>query len=249
MDGNAFLGGLIAGLVYLVAGIRLIGLSWRSQRLPEFLLGSSLILWGFSYVCWQIPISTANHPLTQPLFFAGRILTHAGTIFFAYFVLLAFRSQSRWAKTLVHAITFSLFAGVAGSIAVGDWEGIRPLSNPWWWVDWAAGFVAMSWVGVEGFIHYPKARKQMQLGSCDPLVCNRYLLWGIVGVVWTVYSWVLLYQTSEFEAGRVWSMVMDRANGVVEATGVAIVWLIFFPPHFYRRWISGEAPAPEPEEA
>ena len=55
-----------------------------------------------------------------------------------------------------------VFAGVAGSISVGDWEGIRPLSNPWWWLNWTAGAVAMSWVGVEGFIQYPKARQSMR---------------------------------------------------------------------------------------
>jgi hypothetical protein len=249
MDGNVFLNGAVAGLFYFIAGARLIRLSWQSQKSHEFLLGMSLFLWGLSYFCWQIPIATANQPLTQPLFFASRILTHVGTIFFAIFVWIAFRNRARWATYLVFAIAIGLFAGVAGSIAVGDWEGIRPSSNPWWWVDWAAGLVAMSWVGVEGFIEYPKARQRVRLGLCDPLVCNRYLIWGITGVVWAAYSWILLYQTIEFEIDGVWSIAVDHANGVVEATGVALVWLIFFPPRFYRRWIAGAAPAAQTEEA
>ena len=249
MDESAFLGGAIAGLVYLIAGVRLILLSWRSQKSPELLVGMSLFFWGLSYIAWQIPIATANQPLTQPLFFVGRVFTHVGTIFFASFVWITFRNQARWAKYLVFAITIGLVTGVAGSIAVGDWEGTRPLSNPWWWVDWTAGFVAMSWVGVEGFIAYPKARQRMQLGLCDPLACNRYLIWGITGLIWTTYSWVLLYQTTEFETTAVWSIAIDRANGVVEATGGALVWLIFFPPGFYRRWFADAAPAAKPEEA
>jgi hypothetical protein len=60
---------------------------------------------------------------------------------------------------------------------------------------------------------------------------------------------VLLCQTAEFESNQVWSTSMDRANGVIEATGILIVWLIFFPPRFYQRWIGGSAPAAEPEEA
>ena len=242
MGESAFLGGVFAGLVYLIAGVHLIRLSLQSQKAPELLLGTSLFLWGLSYVCWQIPIATANQPLTQPLFFAGRVFTHAGTIFFAYFIWIVFCDQARWARYLVYTIAICLFAGVAGSISVGDWEGIRPLSNRWWWLDWTAGVVATSWVGVEGFIQYPKARQRMRLGLCDPLVCNRYLLWGIVGVVWTVYSGVLLHQTAEFETYQVWSITMDRANGVVEAIGVTLVWLIFFPPRFYQRWVCGADP-------
>jgi hypothetical protein len=87
------------------------------------------------------------------------------------------------------------------------------------------------------------------LGLCDPLVCNRYLIWGITGIVWTAYSWILLYQTVEFEANGFWSIAVDRTNGVVEATGVALIWLIFFPPRFYQRWIAGAAPAAKPEVA
>jgi hypothetical protein len=249
MEESAYLGGVVAGLVYFAAAVRLIRLSWRSQKSPELMLGLALFLWGLSYVCWQIPIATANQPLTQPLFFMGRIFTHAGTIFFAFFVRIAFRHQSRWAKYLVYAIALSLFVGVAGSIGVGDWEGIRPISNSWWWLDWAGGTVAMIWISVEGFLEYPKARKRMQLGHCDSIACNRFLLWGIVGIVWTSYNGVLLWQTADFESNQVWSMTVDRANGLIEATGVALVWLIFFPPRFYQRWIGGTSPAAEPEEA
>jgi hypothetical protein len=249
MEERAFLGGGVAGLVYFIAGVRLIHLSWRSQKSPEFLLGMSFFLWGLSYACWQIPIATADQPLTQPLFFAGRVLTNVGTIFFANFVWIAFRNRARWAKYLVFAIAIGSFAGVAGSIAAGDWEGVRPLSNPWWWLDWAASAAAFCWVGVEGFIEYPKARRRVQLGLCDPLVCNRFLIWGITGLVWIAYLWIFPYQNIEFEADGVWSIALDRANGVVEATGVALVWLIFFPPRFYRRWIAGAAPAARPEEA
>ena len=249
MEESAFIGGVVAGIVYFMVGARLIHQSWRSQESPEFLLGMSFFIWGLSYACWQIPIVMANRPLTQPLFFAGRILTHVGTILLATFVWIAFRNRAHWAKYLVFAIAIGLSAGVAGSTAQGDWEGVRPLSNPWWWLDWAAGFVGMSWVGVEGFIEYHRSRRRVQLGLCDPLASNRFLIWGITGVVWTAYSWIFMYQNVEFERTGFWSTAMDSTNGVVETTGVALVWLIFFPPRFYRRWVAGAAPAAKPEEA
>ena len=249
MEDSAFIGGTIAGLCYFVAGISLIRLSWRSQRPPDVLIGMGFLLWGVSYACWQIPIATPNQPLTQPLFFAGRIFTHAGTIFFAAFTWTEFRNQSHWAKWLVFAIAVTLIAGVAGSVFIGDWEGIRPISNTWWWVEWTASLVAMTWVGVEGFIEYPKARQRVRLGLCEPLVCNRFLLWGITGIVSAVYSRVLLSYTTAFEADGFWSTTLDRASGALEVTTVALVCLIYFPPRFYQRWFAGAAPAAEPEEA
>ncbi len=249
MEESGYLGGVLAGLVCFIAGARLIRLSWRSLKSPEFLLGVSLLLWGLSYLCWQIPIATADQPLTQPLFFAGRVFTGSATIVFASFIWIAFRSQARWAKTLVFAIAIGVFAGDAGSIAAGDWEGVQPTSNPWWWVDWAAGLVTMIWVGVEGFIHYWNARPRVQLGFCNPLVCNRYLLWGITGIIWTAVWGMLAFEYIEFETQQVWSIELDRANGALDITGIALVWLICFPPRFYQRWIAGASPAPEPEEA
>lgn len=249
MEDNAFIGGVIAGLVYFAAGVHLIRLSWRTQASPELILGTAFILWALSYACWQIPIATANQPLTQPLFFAGRVFTNAGTVFLAHFAWIGFRNQSHWARYLVYAITFCMLAGMAGSIARGDWGGIQPISNPWWFLDWGAGFVAMAWIGVEGFIEYPKARQRMRLGHCDPLVCNRFFLWAIVGVAWTLYNGVFLYQTVEFETSQYWSTNLDRAIAVIETIGIALVYLIFFPPRFYQRWIGDAAPAAEPEEA
>jgi hypothetical protein len=249
MEESAYLGGVLAGLVSFIAGVRLIHLSLRSQKSPEFLLGMTLFLWGLAYACWQIPVATANQPLTQPLFFAGRVLTCGATIFFASFARIVFRSRARWAKALVFAIAISVFAGVAGSFTVGDSEGVRPLSDPWWWADWAAALVAISWVGVEGFINHLNARQRVRLGSCDPLVCNRYLLWGITGIVWAVFYGMVALQHIEFETQEIWSTAMDRANGAVDIAGVALVWLICFPPRFYRRWIAGAAPAAQLEEA
>jgi hypothetical protein len=113
-------------------------------------------------------------------------------------------------------------------------------------VDWAAGFVSMSWVGIEGFIHYLDARERVRLGLCDPLVCNRYLLWGITGITWTVVWGMLAFEYIEFETQHVWSVAIDRTSGALDITGVALVLLICFPPRFYQRWVAGTASEAEP---
>ena len=44
MEESGYLGGVLSGLICFIAGARLIRLSWRSQKSPELLLGSSLLL-------------------------------------------------------------------------------------------------------------------------------------------------------------------------------------------------------------
>ena len=126
---------------------------------------------------------------------------------------------------------------IAGSIAVGDWEVMRPLENPWWWLGWIATFVPLIWITVEGLSGYSDLRRRVRLGLCDPIDCHRMLLWGALGVVWTVYTWALAYQTLDVETNRQWSAALERAFSALDAAGVAIIWLIFFPPRFYRAWI------------
>ena len=242
MDASAYFGGASAGLFYLLVGIRLVRLSARTGQAPERLLGSSFLLWSLSYLCWQLPIANPDQPLAAPLFFVGRVLSYTATVLCAVFSRLVFRNQERWATGLVIGIAIGLSVGVAGSAAVGDWEGIRPLSNPWWWLECLVYSAAMAWIGVEGLVEYSKARQRRRLGLCDALVCNRYLLWGLAGVVWTLYAWVLAAQTVHFERNQAWSVSLDNLDGAIEFLAIAIVWIAFFPPAGYRRWLHGGIP-------
>jgi hypothetical protein len=205
LDASAYFGGAFAGFFYLVAGIRLVRLSVRTGQAAERLLGSSFLLWSVSYLCWQVPIADPDHVLATPLFFAGRVVNYIATVLCVVFSRLVFRNQKRWATGFVIGIAIGLSVGVAGSAAVGDWEGIHPLSNPWWWLEWLAYSAAMSWVGVEGLVEYSKARQRRRLGLCDALVCNRYLLWGLAGVLWALYALLLVAQTVHFERNQAWS--------------------------------------------
>ena len=52
-----------------------------------------------------------------------------------------------------------LLVGVVGSAAVGDWEGVYALSNPWFWPEWAGMTLPFIWFGIEGFQIIKKLRK------------------------------------------------------------------------------------------
>jgi hypothetical protein len=73
---------------------------------------------------------------------------------------------------------------------------------------------------------------------CDALTSNRFLLWGVAGAIWLLLQFVVLFQYIEYAATQQWGATMNNLVGFLEVVPVAAAWLIFFPPAFYRDWIS-----------
>jgi len=238
---SAFIQNAISCLIFLVVGARLYRLSVRTGRAPERLLGASLLLWGASIPLYDVPYLLLGEPGVAPFSFASRVLTQMGTIAFVVFTRRVFRAQERWAAWLVIGTAVCLSVGVGGSVWIGDWEGIYLLSNPWYWLECVGSIVPMGWMTAEGFIQYAKARQRRRLGLCAPLVCNRFLLWGLAGMLWLLLELSYIAQNVEYELTQHWSGSLDLLTGSLDVVPVALVWLAFFPPARYRRWVEGTA--------
>jgi heme/copper-type cytochrome/quinol oxidase subunit 4 len=241
MEDDAYIGGAIAGLLYLVAGTRLARLSVRTGEAPERLLGLTFLVWSFSYLFWQLAIALGNESLDTALFFISRLATVTGVFTLALFLRVVFRNQASWARWLVAVVALCSVVGIGGSLWVGDWESTRPLSNPWYWVEALSGITVTAWMGVEGVTQYFRARQRLQLGLCEPLVCNRYLLWSLVAASWMSLAVVVPINDITFELTGVWLATLDVLLGIFEFCGIALIWFVFFPPRFYQRWIEGSA--------
>jgi hypothetical protein len=102
---------------------------------------------------------------------------------------------------------------------------------------------ALLWGAGEALRWWRLMRRRLALGLADPLVANRFLMWGIgagaagvgslVGVVAQVATGVSMREIG-------WVTVSSSAHGMLAAVAI---WLAFVPPAAYRRWIAG-APAP-----
>jgi hypothetical protein len=79
----------------------------------------------------------------------------------------------------------------------------------------------------------------MRLRLCDPLVCNRYLLWGLYGTASTIVSLGIPLQYAAYERESVFNATWDTLINAGEILTIALIWLVFFPPALYRRWIAG----------
>jgi hypothetical protein len=147
----------------------------------------------------------------------------------------------------VYGIAVLLIGGIGGSALGGDLEGFS-ISNPGFWAEWVGYTIPFGWAGAEALVQYRQARRRVRLGFCEPLVCNRYLLWALFGVMQVCLCLVILPQYSEYETTSQFTATWDTLIGGLEIVSVTLISLVFFPPAFYRRWINGTAPAATAEE-
>jgi hypothetical protein len=242
MEGGVYFGSAISVLAYLVLGAGLIRLGIRTRSAAEWLLGLTFLLWALSYIPWVFTVTLQGRPaLESQALIASRFATNLGGVAIAFFPLLAFRRGSTWAKRLSVSIVICLIVGTAGSIWTGDPEGVEPLTNAWWWLEWIGKIAPSIWIGAEGLHHYGTTRPRVRLGLCEPIVGHRYLLWGIAGVFWTLLDFVVIGEYVEFWATRSWSAGIDNLVGFCEIAALAMIWLAYFAPAIYQRRINSSA--------
>ena len=234
-------GNAIACFAYLYVGVRLYRLSRRTRQTPEFLIAACFLLWVLSYAIWDIPYAFVRADVLVPAFcsYASLFTLALGNAAFVLFIRSVFRPDVRWATWLVAAVIVSLVMGLVGSAWAGDWEGINPLTNPWYWLDGFGALAPAAWLGAEGFNHYFKARRRLKLGFCEPMDCNRFLLWAMAGTLWVVLEGFLTASDLIYSLTGQWSELLTLGVAMFEVVPVAIIWFIFFPPEFYCRWVEG----------
>ncbi len=239
MDSTAYIGEVISAVVYLFVGLRLYRLSRHTGHTPETLIAASFLLWMLSYAIWDIPYAFVDSAERVPAVYSygSQIALASGYLVFAFFIRAVFRPDARWATALVAVIEVSILAALVGSAWVGDWEGIELLAHPWYWLDFFGTIAPISWMGVEGFFQYFKTRKQLKLGLCDPMTCNRFLLWGIAGSLWVILESIVAASDLVYALTGQWSELLGAAIAFFEFIPIAIIWFVFFPPDFYCRWV------------
>jgi hypothetical protein len=247
MDDSSFIVEVIAGIILCTVGARLLKLASRTAGRHERLLGIYLTLSGSSYFFYTIPLMADVGVLNMPLTFAGRVVFASSIYFLLQFTRLVFRSKEAWSGWLLFALMLGLVVGVGVSSIQGDWEGYE-VRRPWFWCEWLGYTLASVWVGAEGIIAFQGARKRLRLNLCDPVVANRYLLWGLFGIFQVISSLAVVPMYVGYEATQHFSFGADAVLGTFEILAAVTTWLAFFAPTFYCKWIAEESPSADAEK-
>ncbi len=228
-------------LVTGLAAARLLVL-WRETRcLPELLiailiLGVGTIAVGSGFL---IPRLMAPGPARSLADFTPMLGAGVGMIALSIFTWQVYRPSSSMAKSAVAFIGFLLVSLIALATKQGSIEILS--KTPFLEIHSAIHVAVMLWSATEAIVYWLPMRRRLVLGLADPLVVNRFLLWGIAtgtaGIGIGIGAAARIF--GEPEAGQAaWVSLNYALHGMVSAVAF---WLAFKPPRAYARWVRGTA--------
>ena len=238
MEESATTGELIASLVYMIAGARLVRLSCVTRETPERLLGASFLLMGMGSLLYSLAVFPILEASWTLLNFSARISYVFAFILVAIFTQRIFRPDERWGQWIVHGTVLLLIGGVGGSALSGDWEGFS-IGSGWFWLEWMGYAAPVTWTCAEATLEHTQARRRLRIGLCEPLVCNRLLLWAAFAALQLCANLVSVGQYAAFEQEGVFTAGWDYLYSAVSISSLVMMWIAFFPPALYKRWIEG----------
>lgn len=248
---------LVSALAFVAVGstvsAKLLALARRTRALPEALIGGSFGL--LAAVAWPL-LLIVSAPAPPPglvlrLAWAGATLAMAlgwsGVFLFTWRVFRPGPGLGRWLAGLGIAVELGAGAGsVARACLVADPLEVR--------VATAAGIVLLlgaqvvyAWTAFESFRYRALLRRRIPLGLADPLVADRFGLWG-----WTALSGAGSIAPALFAAltgGDPNSTASHLVVATLGLSGSALLYLAFLPPAAYVRWVCERASVPAPSHA
>jgi hypothetical protein len=229
-----------------VVGARLLALALRTRELTDFVVGASLfLLSGVSY-----PMSLASG-LEAMALGTARALAVGSALGFAlgwvgvyFFTQRVFRRGDRSAQALALLGSALLVIGTASRIqqalVAPDAATLRQPGGLALAVEGSALLVYM-WTALEGFAAFAQARRRLALGLADPVVANRFLLWGCIGVC----AFISVAPGYAISVAGGDSMASHAALLATAFGGLACsvaLQLAFLPPAAYLHWLRATAP-------
>lgn len=215
-------------LASLFVGARLLVLSFRTQRLPERLIGLSLFSAGGigTVLVLLADIVGGSRATLQNV---AAIAIHLGVAALGIFTWRVFRPTFAGATLVATCVALLVLSRLADAVS-GHYFGVdrSDLSIA---ADYTARIVLYAWATFESLRHYALARRRVRIGLVEPLVANRFLLWGIgTGAALCIWFHVFLQELARRSDAAETYLVIATFG-----TACAIsIWLAFFPPRRYR---------------
>jgi hypothetical protein len=256
---QAISGVVTIGLLVLsgMVGVRLLRLGGSEGTGTVRLLGLYFLLHGAlatglsvaTYVGWssadmQLP-ALAARALNGGFFVTSTL----GVTCLLLFTQRTFRPASATGRSLAGGLVMLMAVSVA---VLGASEGfeIRVINGPAYWVHFAARVASWTWVALESFAYWRQQRRRLALGLADPVVTNRFLLWGLWAALFALLAfadpiarfwYVMLAESTTAwvpEVGRPIIAATVPVACALNAAAVVLMLLTFFPTPTYRRWIA-----------
>jgi hypothetical protein len=224
----------IVGAIVGLLGLHMLLAALRHRALAEAFIG-------LFFVSSAVGAETAlraiepgrDSSVAAQLMLFGVIAFTAATAFAYAFTYTVFRRGEAWALGIVLAGTALMVWG--GFVQLGRGTGAPDTSALC--VEFLIGrFASFAWGTYEALRAYAMARKRLALGLADPVVVNRFLLFGVwfgvMGILPLTLAW------TRFTRGAA-AQVTAAGFGpqIIGTIMIVALVLTFFPPRKYLAWV------------
>jgi hypothetical protein len=242
MNSLILVGFLAFFVVALLVGIRLLLLWNRTRQFPELLMGVGVLGIGpVGFGCMLVGVVASSHPLIANASFAvGTLAVAAGVMAKCIFNWLVYRRGSIVAMIVTIGVGASMLAILTVHAIDGQWAPDMAMS----WDSLTRSLAQVGcllWGSGESLYYWSQMRRRQKLGLADPVVVNRFLMWGAgagfagagtgIGVAAEIVTGVPTLQIP-------WVVSTSSAFGFVAAIAI---YLAFIPPERYIRFIRSHA--------
>ncbi len=230
--------GLVAtglfSVVACVAGLHLLVMAWRSRRAPELWMGLSLTLMlvGNALVVAALE-GLPPGPAARSLALWGEAGLALGFVCDVLFNRRVFRPDTWWATGIVLIVS----VGLVGAVVVeGLWLRAEPPSAALVAARVGLRELSYGWATAEALRYFGLMRRRTRYGLADPVVTNRFFLWGISSSLGMVVIACFGVATLLGFRGEVADLLMF-VGSLLGLPAASLVWLTFFAPASYRRFL------------
>jgi len=244
MQAIVFAGLLALVGVSLAVGVKLLLIARRTRGFPELSLGLFFLVGaGLGYpLSGAAPLSGAWEPFLATL---STLFTGTATVMLYAFTARVFhpgQPAGRLGVAVGVALSLTYVVGYSQAqlTATTEAELLRG-TMIWGGVSLVMSAGGYGWTSFASLRQYAMHRKRLALGLADPVVTNRMLLWGMMGlttITVVVIDGFLLYRGSDFARDIVIPLVTS-AGGLLFGVFLA---LAFFPPSSYLDAVRRRAP-------
>jgi hypothetical protein len=227
----------------LTAGVRLVMLWWRTRELPELLIGIGVL--GIGPVGFGLmtmaQLSRAGHPELSRWIFAVAVLAVCTGGFAKYvFNWRVYHPRQAFVRWIVWTAGLLLAGCYATEFLTSGFRNqyAQSLTN----IGRSTLLVGcLLWGSAEALVYWRKMRRRLRLGLADPVVTNRFFLWGLgagaagvgtaVGISAQVFTGLPPLQLP-------WITLSSSLHGL---TAAVALWLAFVPNQAYLQFIEARA--------
>jgi hypothetical protein len=239
----------VSTLAFIVVGsfvgLRILLRARRTRGFPEIMLGAGLFSFaGVAQPCLLLSAALGSNGEQSAIAIVLVLASNLATAFTAIALLLfswrTFRPEAPWGAVIVAAGSATALLGCVGTSFVtltGDIVAAPAEAGRWIAASSISYAIAFGWTGIESIAYWIKLRRRARIGLVDPVLSNRFALWGVgcaIAFGIDVVLGVLALSGTDFlrEAAP---RLLISTSGMVNA----IVWFLSFtPPESYARWIA-----------